>query len=845
MQERVKKPKLPIKAHEKMRIAGKLVDGEERIEVRNPYTGAVVGTVAAASPAQVAEAFSIGNAYKSKLTRYDRQKILTNTAEILSQRREEIAHLITAESGLCLKDSLYEVGRAYDVYLLAGQMAIRDDSEVYSCDITPHGKARRIYTSRTPVLGCISAITPFNHPLNMISHKIAPAIATNNRVVAKPTELTPLTALLLADILYEAGLPPQMLSIVTGNPRTMGDAMITDPHADIVTFTGSVKVGKYIAEKAGYKRLVLELGGNDPLIVMEDADLDKAAELAVQGATKNSGQRCTAVKRILVVESVADKFVEVVLAKAKKLKSGDPMDPDTDIGTVIHERAARTFEARVNDAVEKGARLLHGNDRKGALYPATVVDHVPYTCELVREETFGPVIPIIRCPDDIAEVIRISNATAYGLSSGVCTNRLDYITRFVNELEVGTVNIWEVPGYRIEMSPFGGIKDFRARLQGRRVGSHEELHQRQDLLAALAGLIGCRSVRHRSQGSCFMFAKWLKAAAAGALLMGALAVPAAAQKTKLTVYTALENDQLAPFKAEIEKAVADVEVEWVRDSTGVITARFLAEKDNPRADMVLGLAASSLLLFKKAGLLEAYQPKGVDALKPAFRSDRRHLDRPGRVPRRRLLQHGRGPEGRPAAAQVLEGPDRRQVQGQAGDAASGLVRHRLPDGRRLDPADGRGGGVEVHGRPAPEHGRLYPLRQRALRAGRQGRARRPASRFDMRGAREKTAGAPIEVISPVEGVGWDMEAFAIVKGTKKADAAKKVADWAVTKAANELYSKYYAIVAHPDVKNTPKNYPADAEARMAKVDFQKMADDRERTLAEWSKRYELKAAPKN
>jgi putative phosphonoacetaldehyde dehydrogenase len=459
MQERVKKPKLPVKSHEKMRIAGKLVDGEERIEVRNPYTGDLVATVAAASPGQVAEAFRIGNAYKSKLTRYDRQKILTNTAEILARRREEIAHLITAESGLCLKDSLYEVGRAYDVYLLAGQMAIRDDSEIYSCDITPHGKPRRIYTSRTPVLGCISAITPFNHPLNMISHKIAPAIATNNRVVAKPTELTPLTALLLADILYEAGLPPEMLSIVTGNPRSMGDAMITDPHADIVTFTGSVRVGKHIAATAGYKRLVLELGGNDPLIVMEDADLDKAAELAVQGATKNSGQRCTAVKRILVVEKVADKFAEAVLAKAKKLKSGDPMDPATDIGTVIQERAARMFEDRVNDAIAKGAKLLHGNDRKGALYPATVVDHVPYTCELVHEETFGPVIPIIRCPNDIGEVIRISNSTAFGLSSGVCTNRLDYITRFVNELEVGTVNIWEVPGYRIEMSPFGGIKD--------------------------------------------------------------------------------------------------------------------------------------------------------------------------------------------------------------------------------------------------------------------------------------------------------------------------------------------------------------------------------------------------
>ena len=459
MQDRVSKPKLPCKFHEDMRIAGRRVEAQERIEVRNPFTGEVVGTVPAATPAQVAEAFRLGEAYKPRLTRWERQKILLRTAELLAERREAIATLISMESGLCLKDALYEVARACDVYGLAGQLAIRDDSEVYACDITQHGKARRIYTSRAPVRGVISAITPFNHPLNMISHKIAPAIATNNRVVAKPTELTPLTALVLADLIYEAGLPPEMLSIVTGNPASMGDAMITDPRADIVTFTGSVKVGKYIAAKAGYKRLILELGGNDPLIVMEDADLEKAAELAVQGATKNSGQRCTAVKRILVVEAVADAFVERVLAKARQLKCGDPLDPDTDIGTVIHERAARQFEERVNDAVAKGAKLLLGNKRKGALYPATVVDHVPYRCELVHQETFGPVIPIIRCPNDIAAVIAISNDTAYGLSSGVCTNRLDYITRFINELEVGTVNVWEVPGYRIEMSPFGGIKD--------------------------------------------------------------------------------------------------------------------------------------------------------------------------------------------------------------------------------------------------------------------------------------------------------------------------------------------------------------------------------------------------
>ncbi len=453
---------LPTKPHEKMRIGGKLVDADERVEVRNPYTGAVVGTVPSASPKQVADAFKAANAYQPKLSRYDRQKILLRTAEILARRRDEIATLITAESGLCWKDSTYEVGRAYDVYSLAGQLAIRDDGEIYSCDVTPQGKARRIFTSRTPLLGVLSAITPFNHPLNMISHKIAPAIATNNRIVAKPTELTPLTALLLADILYEAGLPPEMLSIVTGNPRSMGDAMITDPHADVVTFTGSVKVGKYIAEKAGYKRLVLELGGNDPLIIMDDlsdSDLDKAAELALAGATKNSGQRCTAVKRILCTEKVADKFAALIVAKAKKLRCGDPMDPETDVGTVIHEGAAKLFEARVASAVLAGAKVLYGNPRQGALFPVTVVDHVPHTCELVHEETFGPVVPIIRVPNIVEDIIKISNSTAYGLSSGVCTNRLDTATKFINGLHVGTVNIWEVPGYRIEMSPFGGIKD--------------------------------------------------------------------------------------------------------------------------------------------------------------------------------------------------------------------------------------------------------------------------------------------------------------------------------------------------------------------------------------------------
>jgi putative phosphonoacetaldehyde dehydrogenase len=444
-----------------MRIGGKDVSTDAVVNVHYPYTNAIIGTVPAGRAEHAREAFRIAANYKPKLTRYERQKILFRTAELINSRKEMLAPLITSELGISIKDSLYECGRAYDVFMLAGQLAILDDGQIFSCDLTPHGKSRKIYTKREPVRA-ISAITPFNHPLNMVSHKLAPAIATNNCVVCKPTELTPLTAIALADILYEAGLPPEMVQMVTGLPDDIGDEMVTNPDISLITFTGGVKVGKLIAAKAGYKRAALELGGNDPLIICDDLsddDLDKAAELAVQGATKNSGQRCTAVKRILVMERVADAFVEKVLAKAKKIKFGDPMNPDTDLGTVVHEQAAALFERRVLMAEEQGAKILYHPKREGALLPPIVVDFVPHGSELVLEETFGPIIPIIRVPNDVAKVIEISNSTAFGLSSGVCTNRLDRITAFIEGLDVGTVNIWEVPGYRIEMSPFGGIKD--------------------------------------------------------------------------------------------------------------------------------------------------------------------------------------------------------------------------------------------------------------------------------------------------------------------------------------------------------------------------------------------------
>jgi aldehyde dehydrogenase (NAD+) len=287
---------------------------------------------------------------------------------------------------------------------------------------------------------------------------VAPSIATNNTMVLKPSEKTPLTALLLADVLYDVGLPPAMLSIVTGDPREIGDELITNPDSELITFTGGVDVGKYIASKMGYRRAVLELGGNDPLIVMEDADLQEASSLAASGAYKNSGQRCTAVKRILVQESVAARFVDLLVDKTRLVRHGDPMDPTMDMGTVIDEPAAVRFRSLADDAIRHGARLLYGNERRGALYSPTVLDRVPPDCALVARETFGPLAPVIRF-GDIEEAIRIANSTPYGLSSAVCTNRLDWITRFVNGLEVGTVNVREVPGYRLESSPFGGIKD--------------------------------------------------------------------------------------------------------------------------------------------------------------------------------------------------------------------------------------------------------------------------------------------------------------------------------------------------------------------------------------------------
>ncbi len=443
---------------EALRLKGERAMRDRALDVFDPYTGLRVGTVPLASVDDVRGAFEYAAAYQSKLTRYERSRILERAAELMRERTEEASDLISLESGLSKQDSRYEIGRVADVLKFSSIEALRDDGQSFSCDLTPHGKKRRVFTQREPLAGVIVAITPFNHPMNQVAHKVAPAIATNNCVLLKPSEKVPLSAYYFADILYEAGLPAPMLQVVTGDPREIADELVTNPRAELVTFTGGVAIGKHIAARAGYRRVVLELGGNDPLIVLEDADLERAATLAVLGSYKNSGQRCTAVKRMLVQKSVAARFTEIVVEKTRAWVYGDPFDAANQMGTVIDEAAAKFFESRVNEAVAQGARLLVGNQRRGALYSPTVLDRVDPSMALVREETFGPVSPVITF-DTLDDAIQISNGTAFGLSSGVCTNRQDAIIRFVNELRVGTVNVWEVPGYRSELTPFGGIKD--------------------------------------------------------------------------------------------------------------------------------------------------------------------------------------------------------------------------------------------------------------------------------------------------------------------------------------------------------------------------------------------------
>ncbi len=438
-------------------IAGEKAGSGDPLQVFHPYNDALVGEVPTVGVAEMETAIQKACSGGEPLTRFERSEILDRARQILDSRKEEMARRITAESGLCLRESRYELGRASDVFRFASIEALKDDGQIFSCDISPSGKARKIFTLREP-LTLASAITPFNHPLNQVAHKLAPAIAAGTPIILKPSEKTPLTAIRCAEVLYEAGLPGWMLSVVLGPMDQVAKTLVQDDRIELVSFTGSVAIGKEIARTAGYKKLVLELGGNSPLMVFDDADLDQAVHLAAEGSFRNSGQRCTAVKRILVQESIREEFTERFIEKAKEYVSGDPFDESTRVGTVIDEAAAMRLEKVVNDAVGMGAEVALGGKRTGALLEPTVIVDVPRDAEMVVCESFGPLAPIMGF-SDLEDAIQLANSTAFGLSTGVVTNRMDRALEVIRRVRTGTVNINEVPGYRIESSPFGGVKD--------------------------------------------------------------------------------------------------------------------------------------------------------------------------------------------------------------------------------------------------------------------------------------------------------------------------------------------------------------------------------------------------
>ena len=441
-----------------MLINGKLIDKPEKIEIRNPFNNEVIDTVPQGDHEDVQNALIAANRAKKALNDLSSREIsesLYGIHEELSKNSKSLAKLITLDCGKPIKDSIEEVNRSIQTILLSAEESKRIYGETIPMDACAGGENVIGFTMRLP-LGVVAAITPFNYPLNLAIHKVAPAIAAKNSVILKPSMKAPLTALKMAEIM-DFYLPDGALNAVTGHGRTIGDDIVTSPVVNKISFTGSVEIGEHISKQAGMKKLTLELGGNDPLIVLEDADIEKAVEAAVRGSYLNAGQVCIGVKRVILDDKLADEFIQKFLNNTKKLVTGDPMDPETDVGPLINKGAAIEVENRVNESVNDGAELLCGGKREGTLYMPTILDNVDSKMKIVKYETFGPVSPIIRI-NGIDEAIKVANNTKYGLQAGIFTNNINNAMKAVKEIEAGGVIVNKASTYRMDNMPFGGCK---------------------------------------------------------------------------------------------------------------------------------------------------------------------------------------------------------------------------------------------------------------------------------------------------------------------------------------------------------------------------------------------------
>ncbi len=441
-------------------LAGRWVDSPDVLPIANPADPAhPAGTTYNATPEQYEEAVEAAVAafeVTRTLPAFERGAILRSISAGIKARREELGRLIALEAGKPVRDALVEVDRAVLTFRLGAEEAERMYGEVIPLDLMAASRGRVGITRRFPI-GPIAAISPFNFPLNLAAHKLAPAIASGNPIVLKPPSKDPLTMLTVAEIVEEAGAPAGSVSILPMS-RELGDRMVADPRFKLLTFTGSPSVGWRMKERAGKKKVVLELGGNAGVIIDDSADLDWAVKRTLVGAYTYAGQVCISVQRMFVADAVWDAFMERFIAGARQLKLGDPLDPSTDVGPMVDGAAAARTQRWVDEAVSMGGKLLLGGHAKGTFFEPTVLVDTPVTAQVCSNEAFAPLVVAFRYAD-FGDAVRQVNDSMFGLQTGVFTNNLEHTWQAFNELEVGGVIVNDIPTYRIDNMPYGGVKD--------------------------------------------------------------------------------------------------------------------------------------------------------------------------------------------------------------------------------------------------------------------------------------------------------------------------------------------------------------------------------------------------
>ena len=444
----------------RMFIRGEWVDRSDRIEIRNPFDGSIVDSVPQAHIDDVETAIAgatEGAAIMRQISAYDRFKILRKAADLMIQRQQELGQLISREEGKTLAEGVFEAGRAAITMECCAEEAKRIGGEVLPLDAAPGGAGKLGFTLRVPC-GVVLAITPFNFPLNLVCHKVGPALAAGNAVIVKPASNTPLSALQLVEILLAAGLPPLGIACLTGGGGTIGEALCKDARIRKISFTGSVEVGQRICHTAGLKRVTMELGSNSPLIVLDDADLTKVSEAVVATGYGNAGQVCISTQRVIASGRIYDDLVDSLRPKIAAIRVGDPQAAATQMGPMIRESDAVRVSQWIDEAVAQGAKLVVGGERRGNLVPATLLSDVRPEMRVSRDELFGPAVSVLRA-SSVDDAIALANDSRYGLSAGVFTESLDRAVEFARRIDSGNIHINWGPAWRADLMPYGGLKE--------------------------------------------------------------------------------------------------------------------------------------------------------------------------------------------------------------------------------------------------------------------------------------------------------------------------------------------------------------------------------------------------